>query len=141
MVKQWPSNSRMTGPIECTSLITCIASSMGVLDGNNITFYNHCSRRSAMVNIMFRTPQYFTSEQAFEFFCKEANMLSCPCKPSPVNQPSMRFPIWDTQVFCLTIHRIMFPLRHSILCITLSRITLTVYLSNSDLTKLSHIYH
>jgi hypothetical protein len=38
MVKQWLTNFKMTGPIECTSLITRIASSMGILDGNVIPF-------------------------------------------------------------------------------------------------------
>ena len=34
MVKQWLTNFRMTGPIEYTSLVTRIASNMGILDGN-----------------------------------------------------------------------------------------------------------
>ena len=34
MVKQWLTNFRMTGAIECTSLVTRIASNMGILDGN-----------------------------------------------------------------------------------------------------------
>ena len=38
MVKQWLSNFRMTAPIECTSLVTRIVSSMGILDGNDIHF-------------------------------------------------------------------------------------------------------
>ena len=38
MVKQWPTNFRMTGPIECTSLVTRITSSIGALDGNAIPF-------------------------------------------------------------------------------------------------------
>ncbi|RLN00929.1 hypothetical protein C2845_PM06G25350 [Panicum miliaceum] len=38
MIKQWLTNFKMTGPIECTSLITRIASSMGILDGNVIPF-------------------------------------------------------------------------------------------------------
>ena len=38
MVKQWPTNFRMTGPIECTSLVTRIASNMGILDGNSVPF-------------------------------------------------------------------------------------------------------
>ena len=38
MVKQWLSNFRMTGPIDCTSLVNRIASSMGILDGNDIHF-------------------------------------------------------------------------------------------------------
>ena len=33
MVKQWLKNFQMTGPIECTSLITRVASNMGILDG------------------------------------------------------------------------------------------------------------
>ena len=31
-------NFRMTGPIECTSLVTRIASNMGILDGNSVPF-------------------------------------------------------------------------------------------------------
>ena len=38
MVKQWLTNFRMTGPIEYTSLVTRIASNMGVLDGNPVPF-------------------------------------------------------------------------------------------------------
>jgi hypothetical protein len=38
MVKQWLRHFKMMGPIECTSLITRIASSIGVLDGNSIPF-------------------------------------------------------------------------------------------------------
>jgi hypothetical protein len=38
MIKQWLRDFKMTGPIECTSLITRIASSMGILDENVIPF-------------------------------------------------------------------------------------------------------
>ena len=38
MVKQWLTNFKMTGPIECTSLVTRIASNMEILDGNPIPF-------------------------------------------------------------------------------------------------------
>ncbi|RLM57729.1 putative polyprotein [Panicum miliaceum] len=38
MFKQWLINFKMTGPNECTSLVTCISSSIGVLDGNSIPF-------------------------------------------------------------------------------------------------------
>jgi len=38
MVKQWLTNFRMTGPIECTSLVTRIASNMRILDGNPVPF-------------------------------------------------------------------------------------------------------
>jgi hypothetical protein len=38
MVKQWFTNFKMTGPIEYTSLITRIASSIDVLDGNVVPF-------------------------------------------------------------------------------------------------------
>jgi hypothetical protein len=38
MVQQRLTNFKMMGPIECTSLITHIASSMGILDGNVIPF-------------------------------------------------------------------------------------------------------
>ena len=38
MVKQRLTNFRMTGPIECTSLVTRIASNMGILDGNPVPF-------------------------------------------------------------------------------------------------------
>ena len=38
MVKQWLTNFWMTGPIECTSLVTRIASNMGILDGNPVPF-------------------------------------------------------------------------------------------------------
>ena len=38
MVKQSLTNFRMTGPIECTSLVTRIASNMGILDGDPIPF-------------------------------------------------------------------------------------------------------
>ena len=31
----------MTGPIECTSLVTRIASNMGILDGNPVPFIEH----------------------------------------------------------------------------------------------------
>ena len=38
LVKQWLSNFKMTGPIECTSLITCIATHVGALEGNSNPF-------------------------------------------------------------------------------------------------------
>jgi hypothetical protein len=38
MIKQWLTNFKMMGPVECTSLITRIASRMGILDGNVIPF-------------------------------------------------------------------------------------------------------
>ena len=38
MVKQWLTNFRMMGPIECNSLVTRIASNMGILDGNSVPF-------------------------------------------------------------------------------------------------------
>jgi hypothetical protein len=38
MVKQWLTNFRMTGPIECTSLVTHIISNMGILEGNPVPF-------------------------------------------------------------------------------------------------------
>ena len=38
MVKQWRTNFRMIGPIECTYLVTCIASNMGILDENSVPF-------------------------------------------------------------------------------------------------------
>src|SRR6185436_4604332 len=38
MVKQWITNFRMTGPIECTSLVTRIVSNMGILEGNPVPF-------------------------------------------------------------------------------------------------------
>ena len=38
LVKQWFLNFKMTGPIECTSLITHIATRVGALEGNSIPF-------------------------------------------------------------------------------------------------------
>ena len=38
LVNQWLLNFKMTGPIECTSLITRIATRIGALDGNSIPF-------------------------------------------------------------------------------------------------------
>jgi hypothetical protein len=38
MIKQWLKNFKMMGPIKCISLITRIASSMEILDGNVIPF-------------------------------------------------------------------------------------------------------
>ena len=38
MVKQWLTNFWMTGPIECTSFVTRIASNMEILDGNPVPF-------------------------------------------------------------------------------------------------------
>jgi len=38
LVKQWLSNFKMTGPIEYTSLITCIATRVGALERNSIPF-------------------------------------------------------------------------------------------------------
>ena len=36
VVKQWLTNFRMMGPIECTSLVTRIASNLRILDGNPV---------------------------------------------------------------------------------------------------------
>ena len=36
--KQWFTNFRMTGPIECTSLYTRIVPNMGIFDGNPVPF-------------------------------------------------------------------------------------------------------
>ena len=38
LVKQWLFNFKMTGPIECTSLITRIAIHIDALEGNSIPF-------------------------------------------------------------------------------------------------------
>ena len=38
LVRQWHSNLKMTCPIECTSLITHIATCIGALEGNSIPF-------------------------------------------------------------------------------------------------------
>jgi hypothetical protein len=38
LVRQWLSNFKMTGPIECTSLITRITTRIGALEGNFIPF-------------------------------------------------------------------------------------------------------
>ena len=38
MIAQWLENFKMTGPIECTSLITSIASKVGALDGVAIPY-------------------------------------------------------------------------------------------------------
>ena len=38
MVKQWLTNFRMMGPIECNLLVTRIASNMEILDGNPVPF-------------------------------------------------------------------------------------------------------
>ena len=38
LVRQWLSNFKMTGPIECTSLVTRIATRIGALEGNFIPF-------------------------------------------------------------------------------------------------------
>ena len=38
LVKQWLSNFKMMGPIECISLITHIATRVGALEGNSIPF-------------------------------------------------------------------------------------------------------
>ena len=38
MVKQWLTNFKMTGPIECTYLVTRIVSNMGILKGNPVPF-------------------------------------------------------------------------------------------------------
>ena len=38
LVKQWLSNFKMMGPIECTSLISHIATRVGALEGNSIPF-------------------------------------------------------------------------------------------------------
>ena len=38
LVRQWLLNFKMTGPIECTSLITRIATCIGALEGNSIPF-------------------------------------------------------------------------------------------------------
>ena len=38
LVRQWLSNFKIMGPIECTSLITRIATRIGTLEGNSIPF-------------------------------------------------------------------------------------------------------
>ena len=38
MIRQWLTNFRMTGSIECTSLITRIISSLGITQGANIPY-------------------------------------------------------------------------------------------------------
>ena len=38
MVKQWLTNFKMTGPIECTSLVTRIVPNMGILEENPVSF-------------------------------------------------------------------------------------------------------
>ena len=38
MIRQWLMNFRMMGHVECTSLITHIASRLGILEGNSVPF-------------------------------------------------------------------------------------------------------
>ena len=38
VAKQWLTNFRMMGPIECTSLVTRIVSNIGILEGNPVPF-------------------------------------------------------------------------------------------------------
>ena len=38
MVRQWLTNFKMLGPIECTSLITHLASSISALERNSVPF-------------------------------------------------------------------------------------------------------
>jgi hypothetical protein len=38
MIRQWVMNFKMMGPIECMSVVTCIARRLGVLGGNPIPF-------------------------------------------------------------------------------------------------------
>ena len=38
LVRQWLSNFKMTGPIECTFFVTRIVSNLGILDRNPVPF-------------------------------------------------------------------------------------------------------
>jgi hypothetical protein len=42
----------------------------------------HGSRKSMMVNTMFRTPKRFSPDEAFKFLCKDANIHWYPYKPT-----------------------------------------------------------
>ena len=44
MVRQWLENFRMSGPVECTSLVTRIATSLGVLNWAKFAQYYNLGR-------------------------------------------------------------------------------------------------
>lgn len=73
--------------------------------------YNHRSGKPMMENTMVKTPKHFIPEAAFEFLCKDSNILWCPYNANKW------FPIWSNQVFCLSIRRGLLPLRRTRLCI------------------------
>jgi hypothetical protein len=70
-----------------------------------------------MANAMFRTPKRFNPVEAFNFLCKDANILWCPYNPSHSKQPGTQSPPWVSRIFCLSVRRGLLPFRRADLCI------------------------
>ena len=73
LIKQWLEHFKMVGPIECTSLITRIASNIGALEGANVSFiprprllideahlvYGHTLKHGPDDSLIFLLPQLY----------------------------------------------------------------------------------
>ena len=97
LVKQWLSNFKTMGPIECTSLITRIATCVGALEGNSIPFIEddrayidesyliqgHMLKRGPNDSLIFFFVGYTnkTSQPNAEFYLYNCRSLTIPLIP------------------------------------------------------------
>ena len=79
LVKQWLLNFKMTGPIECTSLITRIATLVGALEGNSIPFIEgDCTYIDESYLIQGHTLKKGPDDSLIFFFMGYTNEISLP---------------------------------------------------------------
>jgi hypothetical protein len=102
IVKQWLRHFKMTGPIECISLVTRIASNIGILDGNAISFiedphslinesyliYGHTLKKGPNDSLIFFSPDYAIEvplpNARYHFYnCQLLAGASCPTRGGP----------------------------------------------------------
>ena len=85
--------------------------------GAHVLAYNHALKKPMMANIMFRIPTHFNSVGAFDFLCKDANILWSPYKPKFSDRARAPPPAWIRNTFYLSLRRGMLPWRRAGLCI------------------------
>jgi len=79
LVKQWLSNFKMTGPIDCTSLITCITTCVSALEGNFIRFIEgDCTYIDEAYLIQGHTLKKGSDDSLVFFFMGYTNEISLP---------------------------------------------------------------
>ena len=79
LVKQWLSNFKMMDPIECTFLITRIATRIGALEGNFIPFIEgHCTYIDEAYLIQGHTLKKGPNDSLIFFYLGYTNEILLP---------------------------------------------------------------